>query len=182
MEINKLYLLYLKNWNEPIWGILNSEGKEWIFIKKITNDYLHDGYALVRRKKIKKIIRDSDVLFKENVLIAKGYMNSILSSNIPMDSLSSPLIWLCGDKKTVLLSPKDEAVCYMGNILRVSKSLFYLQAMTSVGVWEKELFRYIISDIVTIEYDTDYINSLLAYNRLSQQEVSVSCAGNHWNS
>ena len=40
MDSNKFYSFYMKGWDEPCLGIIQSIGDEWILIKKITTIYL----------------------------------------------------------------------------------------------------------------------------------------------
>lgn len=40
MDNKKVYTINIKNWEEPIVGIIEYSSRKWIVIKKITNDYI----------------------------------------------------------------------------------------------------------------------------------------------
>ena len=165
MTILKKYLLYkfhIKNWEEPIYGVIENSNDEWILIKRIINDYLHDGYTLIRRKYIKNISRDENTVFKEKVLDAKGEIGGTIDMSI--DTIYTPLQWLMEQKKTFMISSKDENIGYVGYIVKLLKISFYLKSLDSNGVWREKSFLYEIHKIRTIDFEIDYINSLLAYN------------------
>ncbi|WP_291582216.1 hypothetical protein [Bacteroides sp.] len=166
MDSNKFYSFYMKGWDEPCLGIIQSIGDEWILIKRIINDYLFDGYTFIRRKYIQKVNRDSNIIFKEKVLYAKGYIDQSLPLTICLNKLSTPLDWICEKKCVCMISPKDETLCYITSIEKILKRYLILHAMTFEGCWETKNFKYLISEIVTIDFDNDYINSLVTYNRM----------------
>lgn len=164
MEVNKFYTFYIKGWNEPLHGIVVAFGIEWVLIKRIISDFLFDGYTLVRRKYVKKVIRNEDVIFKEKVLASKGYMNMIDIPDFSLDDSNTPLILLNTLGKTLMFSPQDESLCYIGRLYRVSKCMIYFNAMDARGNWENRPYKCLLNKIRTIDYDNDYIESLLLYN------------------
>ena len=165
MKKKELYLFVIKSWNDPIYGIIENISEEWVLVKRIISDYLFDGYTLIRRKYIKDVIRNSDVIFKEDVLIAKGYIDGEKVQSISIDNAFSPLEWFKESQTTFMLSPKDESICFLGQIEKILSNSFYLKALNSKGQWDKKPYIYRLNNIRTIDYETDYINSLLAYNR-----------------
>ncbi len=164
MENCKLYLFLIKSWDDHVYGIVENVSEEWVLVKRIINDYLFDGYTLIRKKYIKDVIRNSDVTFKEDVLIAKGYMDIKKSPNISINNVLDPLVWLKESQTIFMLSPKDESICFLGKIEKILSDYFNIKALDSKGQWAKKLYRYRFNNIRTIDFETDYINSLLAYN------------------
>ena len=49
MENKRLYTIYIKNWKDPISGIIESSSNYWVLIKRIPNDYILDGFAFIQR-------------------------------------------------------------------------------------------------------------------------------------
>jgi len=153
----------MKTWEEHIWGIVENSSSEWVLLQRIINDYMFDGYTLIRQKYVKKVIRNENVIFKEKVLNAKRNSDILISKNIPINTVFSPLQWMMDNKEVFMISPKDESISYVGQITRILKESFYLKAINSRGIWDEKLFLYKINNIRAIDFDNDYINSLLTY-------------------
>jgi len=49
MENKRLYTIYIKNWKDPISGIIESSSNYWVLIKRIPNDYILDGFAFIQK-------------------------------------------------------------------------------------------------------------------------------------
>lgn len=163
MEKERFYQFTIKGWEGPVYGVIVSIGVEWTLVKKIVGDFAYDGYALIHNKFIKRCIQDEKVIFKEKVLRAKGIMD-LLIPVVPLGSQTEPLIWFNEQKLTVQINPKDESVCYVGEIISIMKTFFRLSPMNPRGYWESYEYRFSFGEIVMISIDTDYVNSLLIYN------------------
>lgn len=163
MEKGKFYLFEIRGWKEPIYGIVEIIGTEWILIKNIINDYTFDGYSLIQHRNIKNHIRSEDELFTEQVLKAKGILD-IMGPNIPLNTKLEPFKWLEEQNITILLSPKDESICYVGKIKKNMKTFFQFISMNTKGHWDTYIYKYKFPDIRLISINTDYVNSLLIYN------------------
>ena len=50
MEKGKLYSFEIKGWKEPICGIVEAFSVDWILIKWIINDFLFDGYSVIKMR------------------------------------------------------------------------------------------------------------------------------------
>ena len=72
MENKRLYTIYIKNWKDPISGIIESSSNYWVLIKRIPNDYILDGFAFIQKCHIESYKRTEEDRFKEKILIAKG--------------------------------------------------------------------------------------------------------------
>lgn len=75
MENKRLYTIYIKNWKDPISGIIESSSNYWVLIKRIPNDYILDGFAFIQKCHIESYKRTEEDRFKEKILIAKGIMD-----------------------------------------------------------------------------------------------------------
>lgn len=163
MKTNFLYEFHIKGWKEPSFGIVIDFSEEWILVKRIINDYLYDGFSLIRRKYVKKVVRDENVIFIEKVLKAKGYFSNSEIYNIPLNTLESPLQWLLDTKKVFMINPKKESIGYVGYIIEISNNSFDIKIMDIQGGWIEKNFLLRMFNVRTIDFDTDYINSLLIY-------------------
>lgn len=168
MEKGKFYEFKIKGWEDTINGIIEAISQEWVLVKWIISDYIFDGYAVIRKKYIKKCIQNENIIFQEGVLRAKGIMD-IPVSNIPIDSNTSPFNWFCENKSVIVIYPIDESICDVGYITKVLKRVFYFKNMDHKGIWDTIEDNCLISDVVMISIGSDYVNSLLNYN-MKQKE------------
>ena len=65
MENKRLYTIYIKNWKDPISGIIESSSNYWVLIKRIPNDYILDGFAFIQKCHIESYKRTEEDRFKE---------------------------------------------------------------------------------------------------------------------
>lgn len=165
LKISKLYDFTIKGWDALFCGIVENVGKEWILVKHITGDYQYDGVALIQRRFIKSAIRNEDVLFKEQILLAK-WMMEYRTPIIPLDNLMEPINWIMKQEIVVSFCPKKESIIYVGRIIKVLSNSFVLKSMTNRAIWDSIPYKLLMSKIVAICIDTVYVNSLLAYREL----------------
>lgn len=163
MVIGKYYSFKMKGWQDAINGVVCAIGSDWILIKSIIADFRYDGFAIIQTKRIKEWIHDEKVSFREEVLQVKGIMDLPIP-DIPIDSFVAPFLWLIQQKETVLFTSKDESEAFMGKFIKIAKKEIELYSMSSEGIWESKLWNFSINDIVMVEWQSDYILSLMKYN------------------
>lgn len=62
-----------------------------------------------------------------------------------------------------MIAPRDESISYVGYIVKICNKSFFLKPMDPKGVWEDYKYLFRILSIRVIDFDSDYINSLLIY-------------------
>lgn len=164
MKKGEFYSFNMKGWKEPICGVIEYIGSEWILTKHIVSDYIFDGYSLIQRKYIKDQLCDNVTIFTEKVLLAKGIMDINIPYNIPLDSQIAPFEWLREHGITAEFSPKNEDICYVGKVTVFSKKYFQFISLSPRGCWDSDIYECTFANIRAISIDTDYTNSLLIYN------------------
>ncbi|MDD3037134.1 hypothetical protein [Bacteroides sp.] len=164
MEKGKFYSFKMKGWKEPICGVIERIGSEWILIKHIVVDYVFDGYSLIQRKYIKDIIRNNNNIFTEKVLIAKGVMDINVPYDISLNTQTTPFEWLQEHDITAEFYTKDRYICYIGKVIKITKKYFHYTSIDTKGCWDNDIYECTFANIRAISIDTDYTNSLLIYN------------------
>lgn len=164
MEIGKFYSFKIKGWQYAINGVVCDIGAEWILIKAIIGDFQYDGFSIIRTKHIKEWIHDERNIFIEHVLLTKGIMD-IPFPNIPLDNPTTPFLWFLQQKEIIFFTPKDESDGFMGEIIKLTKRQFDLHPMLSEGIWSLETWTFSINNIIVIEWQSDYIKSLIKYSQ-----------------
>ncbi|MEK6450029.1 MULTISPECIES: hypothetical protein [Myroides] len=162
--LNKLVGIGLKGRGKQIIiGIVLAYNEEWLLIKSNPVDYIIDGYQLIRIDKITTVERDENILFIEEVLKAKlvdFYSKPInLKENI-FDTLEDI------DRKygAFGIEFKDVNDCYIGKFME-SEDLEYFafEELADNGEWQEEIEEFNILNVYSIDFDGDYIQSLLLY-------------------
>lgn len=164
MEKGSFYIFKLKGWKEPICGIIENIGSEWILIKHIVSDYTFDGYSLIQTKYIKDQLHDDETVFTEKVLLAKGIMDISVPYDIPLDTPTAPFEWFKKQGVTTQFNPKDETICYVGKVTEFKRKYFQFISLSPKGCWDPDFYKCTFAKIRTINIDSDYVNSLLIYN------------------
>lgn len=122
-----------------------------------------DGYILICKNYIHSIVRTDQEIFLENVLRANNRFN-LQYIDIPL-ATHKLLNWLQGTNTVFQIEPKDESICYIGYIQSILDKFIRLKPLSYVGTWIDGYDLYRITSLMLLKFDTDYINSLLTYNR-----------------
>ena len=126
MENKRLYTIYIKNWKDPISGIIESSSNYWVLIKRIPNDYILDGFAFIQKCHIESYKRTEEDRFKEKILIAKG----IMDIPVPEFSISNRLDLLNrlnALQCVVEIQTELESSFFIGKLEEVKTSIFSME-------------------------------------------------------
>lgn len=159
------YSIKIKDRKRSETGILIAEGEDWILIKSLFIDYIMDGYKLINKRYIVSINRDEEDIFTEKVLRVNNRVDYD-TRKIPLETKS--LFKYLEKEQTVFdISTTSEDSIYIGKIQKLLVHSFYLKLLGTKGKWldGSELFR--MKSIRVISFDTDYIKSLLNFNKAS---------------
>ena len=118
---------------------------------------------LLKTNKILKFKRDDFEIFREKVLIAKK-IRPRKSRPVSLTSMSEILEFISNKYGAFMIELKDDTECFVGRFVRATKGHIFIQEIDSKAKWI-EIVKYKIDSIRIIEFNTDYINSLLLYNR-----------------
>jgi hypothetical protein len=167
MDLKKgnIYIIKTLNTSDEISGILLDVGKEWILLKNIWGDFMINGYVLLRRKYITDCCAEKKGALTKYVLLAKDVL-FVSELDLILDTIKSPFNYLFEQQKTfeIEITSKDMAdLIYLGRIVEMKEEEVCLEMLSPNGKWEnKDAFSY--EEIMTIKFDTDYVNSLLLFN------------------
>ena len=159
---NSLYSFKIKGFKNRLQGIFLQEGNDWVLIKSLVSDYMLDGYQVLNKKYIISIKQTESDIFTEKVLQANG---KILSQNLNIP-LSNTLLfdYFIKEKTVISVQTNKEDRVNIGYIDKLSDKSISLTPITPEGVWEYDKYYPFRKDFIRlIEFDTDYINSLVNY-------------------
>lgn len=171
MNNNKVYKMKMQNWQEQFKCVVLVEGAEWTLVHNLF-DYSIDGYAILQNKFIKNRLHSEKEDFSEKVLMAN---NKLVDCNLHIPLTTNKLFEYLKENKIVFqISFKDDSYVYIGKIEKLLQHSFHFKTMSTLGIWDKtiELIRF--NSVRIIEFNTDYINSLVTYNQ-TMEETAVDC-------
>ncbi|MFT3995487.1 MAG: hypothetical protein QM660_14335 [Dysgonomonas sp.] len=164
LTTNSFYTIHLKGRKSILQGILIYIGTEWVLLKYVPVDYVLDGYLLIRTKYIKKIERGEEEIFNESVIHLKLTNEKTNEEYFNLNASSDILYYLMQNQIIIQFDFHDDSVSYIGKIKRIYTKTIRIESISPKGEWE-EKNSYQLERIRTIQFDNDYINSLIAYNK-----------------
>ncbi|NDV97296.1 hypothetical protein D0T84_20670 [Dysgonomonas sp. 521] len=162
MDDYKVFSIGIKNWEDSLCGIKISESDEWILIENLI-DYSIDGLGIINKKYIKFIDRTEREILTEDVLKANHRLKK-REISIPLES-NSMIEYLYKNKVIFQISLKDNSYVFIGMIEKILKKSFYIKRINAKGIWMDSSMLFRIEHIRSLEFNTDYIDALLVYNK-----------------
>lgn len=156
--IGKLISIKYTDRTSPIYGFVIDYNDDWTLMKYNCCDFEIDGYIILRNKNIQGFRREEGERFKEKVIILKGQHKSNIT-NFPLTSLEDILSHITEVYGIFKFELKSESSCYLGKLKSLIKGRLTIDYLNPRGIWSKEMY-FRPNDVRTIEFDTDYINSL----------------------
>lgn len=160
----KLVSFKYRDRKEIFTGYLIDFNDDWTLIKYNPVDYVVDGYLLLKSDKILKYKRDEEEEFREKVLQAKNCIPTE-QDNIPITDLAETLKIISDRFGAFKIEEKEDTECFIGRFVKMTKHDLYIQELDPHGKWV-EINKYKLQSIRPIEFDSDYINSLISYNKI----------------
>jgi hypothetical protein len=142
----------------PVYGFVIDYNEDWTLMKYNPVDYVMDGYIILRHKNIKGFQKNEEEKFKEKVIKLKK-QSLKRNENIPITDLQTILSYLTKKFGVFQLSTKSESACYLGRLKSFDQKQFVIDCLDTKGKWKGQM-KFRSNDIRTIEFQTDYINSL----------------------
>ncbi|MEP6583778.1 MAG: hypothetical protein ABJA90_05915 [Ginsengibacter sp.] len=142
----------------PIFGFVIDYNDEWTLLKHNPVDYVVDGYIILRHKNVEGFLRGSGEKFREKVIMLKKQQLPHFS-DFPLTDLDTILSSLTKRYGLFQFELKTEKVCYLGKLKSLTQSKLIIDYLNPKGLWTKQM-QFRPDDVRTIEFDTDYINSL----------------------
>lgn len=149
-------------------GYLIDFNDEWVLLKYNRVDYVIDGYIILKNKYLTAFKRENKEKFAQKILDLKGNKPKE-AEKIPITDLSTILLYLTDKFGIFQFNMKVNATCWLGSVRKITGSNLVIDYLTPRATWSKKMPPYKLGNIRTIEFDTDYINSLklIAKKRIS---------------
>lgn len=161
--VGEVISIRYKDRKTSLTGMVIDYNDDWTLLKSNPADFVVDGYKIFRHKNIEAFKQDFQEEQVQKVLYLKG-INISDKELIPLDNLETILSYLSDRFGLFLLELKAEDAGYVGKLKTYNTSQVVITSMNTEGEWEEEMtFRP--GDIRTIEFESDYLQSLLLLNK-----------------
>jgi hypothetical protein len=161
--IGKYITIKYRNRKEYISGFVIDSNEKWTLLKYNPVDYVIDGFMLIKSSNIKKYKRDKDDKFREKVLMEKG-LGIKKNDKIPIENIHDTIEQINKKYGAIHVEFKQEGICHIGKLVKVKDKAITIREISPTAKWDTKE-KYKLKDIQSFEFNTDYINSLLLYNR-----------------
>jgi hypothetical protein len=152
----------IKGRSEISTGFVLDFNSEVIHLKSNPVDYIIDGYKILNREFIEAYKIDDDEEFKTNAFRLKKIFPKASEKIklIPFDKL----LFYLNKFEVFQFDQKDDSICFIGKVQKIKNKTMTFKLLDARAKWsDSSNFRY--DTIRTIEYGTDYINTLLLINK-----------------
>ena len=140
-------------------GYLIDYNDKWVLLKYNKVDYEVDGYIILSNKYVTAFKRDDKEKFTQKILDLKGYKPKD-KERIPITDLNTILTYLTDKFGIFQFNMKVDKTSWLGSVKNISGSDLVIDYLTPRGTWTKTMPPFKLGNIRTIEFDTNYINSL----------------------
>jgi len=158
-HINKLISIKYKNRSYQIRWFVCYENKKRVILQYNPTDFIIDWYIYLRKKLIKKVIRDNNTKFIEKVIIKT--QNIWLWKHKKYKNTRKEL---SNTKETILIDKKYDNICWVGKI-KNSKEKVKLNELSSKGIWWQTISQHKKSKIRIIYTHSHYIKTLENFSK-----------------
>jgi hypothetical protein len=160
--INRYIEFKIRNQQVNVKGILLDYSNEWTLLLNNPVDYVIDGYVIIRNSLIEKYYVQRSTTLTSKVLFKKSLSSNLKKIDI---STSETLFRDLFRKKIVFsISNTKNNSFVIGGIKKITDMALDLAIINSKAKWSK-IKNKNINEIGILEFDTDYIDSLLLISR-----------------
>lgn len=151
------------NTDETFRGYLIDYNEDWTLLKYNPFDYVIDGYIVLRNKYVDHFIRGKSEKFHQKILDLKGHALRPIDK-IPIEDIETILNYLTEKYGVFQFDLRSSNYSYLGRVNSIVKSNLKIDFLDPKGKWSKKM-NFKLGNIRTIQFDTDYINSLMLISK-----------------
>jgi hypothetical protein len=157
-HINKCIEFKVMGRKETIKGILLDYSNDWTFLANNPVDFVLDGFVLVRNARITKYRVQSSASVESKILALKMKKRKV--PKVELDTTIGLIKSLSAKNRVFSVHNKGKESFVIGKVLKLAEDSFGLRLLNTKAIWSGTTF-FKISDFDLIEFDSDYINSLV---------------------
>ena len=132
----------------------------WVLLKYNVVDYVVDGYIILNSKFIIDYKRDDKQKFTQKILDLKGHKPTP-KEIIPLTDLTTIFKYISDKFGLFQFDMRTHKTCWLGKVKKITGNDMKIDYLNPRALWSTTMPTYKLGNIRTIQFDTDYINSLL---------------------
>jgi hypothetical protein len=133
--------------------------EHWTLLKYNPSDYLIDGYIILNNKYVTEYKRDNEERFKQKILDLKG-QRSKNKERFTLGDTASILNYITNKYGIFDFNMRTNTKCWLGKVKKIKGMELKIDYLDPKGIWSNRMPTFKLGNIRTIQFDTDYINSL----------------------
>jgi hypothetical protein len=157
-NIGKHFSYDFKSFKEIINGIVLNQSEDWTLLIDNCVDYDCDGFSLIYNPAVDRYKRNKHNRWKEKIILLKT--KHIKSPKIKVTDTITLFKSLKRLNKVISISNKKDDIIWVGKIIELLDDRVIIKTLTSRAKWVGKQ-TVMFKDLTLIQFDTDYINSLL---------------------
>ena len=141
-------------------GYVIDYSENWLLLKLISGDYVADGYAILSTKYIISYKREDKQKFTQKILDLKGQMPTA-KEKIPLTDVKTIVTFLSTKFGLFQFGMRTSKTCWLGKVKKIIGNDMEIDYINPRAIWSTTMPTYKLGNIRTMQFDNDYINSLL---------------------
>ena len=129
-------------------GYVIDFSENWLLMKLITDDYVANGYIILNTKFIKDNKRDEQQRFTQKILDLHPSVFAIERTTLSAVGL-------------FLFDMRTHKSCWLGKVKSITGNDLKIDYLNPRAIWSTTMPPFKLGNIRTIQFNNDYINSLL---------------------
>lgn len=156
--IGELVSIKYRDRKALVYGVVIDFSDDWMLMHYNPDQFRIDGYIIVSNNNIQKAQINENEKFKKKVLkLKKQFPEHIL--NMPLTDLKSILDFIGNKFGLFQFDTKSEKASYVGKLISLNTKNLIIDYLDTKAQW-KGAIKFRPGDVRTIEFNTDYLNSL----------------------
>ena len=171
--IHKHLSFDIKSRKTKVHGLIINSSAAWTLAFNNVVDYVCDGFLLIHNPSVKKYNYDNENKWTEKIILLKTKKSK--TPKVKLDDNTSVFSSLQSLKEVISISNKKGDISWVGKIIDISYDSITIRTLTTRAKWAEKK-SVLFKEMSVIEFDTDYINSLLLLAD-KKTETSQTVAG-----
>lgn len=141
-------------------GYVIDFSENWLLMKLITDDYVANGYIILNTKFIKDNKRDEQQRFTQKILDLRCEKPT-QKDKIPLTDLKTIITYISDKFGLFLFDMRTHKSCWLGKVKSITGNDLKIDYLNPRAIWSTTMPPFKLGNIRTIQFNNDYINSLL---------------------
>jgi hypothetical protein len=148
--------------SQPLYGYPLSISEELCLFENYY-DFHFEGYTIIRLEDISSIRSDENERFSEFIITEEGLKKKDIPPVIELMDWKTALKDLKNKEKYIIIESEAGDDFYIGRIEEIKEESVSFLYFDGLGVWDKEPFEILYSNITSVSFNQRYLNVISKY-------------------